>query len=141
MPEKVTAIGSYAFYGCTSLKALNIPTGVTTIENYTFYNCKLLNNIELPEGVTYIGRGAFTNCDSLTSINIPSPTTTIYGGFYTCDSLTEVYFSNTSGWTRINSVDGSKNTVSETALSNPKTAATLLKEKGASNSFYIWERS
>ena len=38
-PERVTKIGSYAFYGCRSLASITIPNGVTSIGDSAFYGC------------------------------------------------------------------------------------------------------
>ena len=58
----VTAIGSYAFYGCSSLTSINIPEGVTAIGGAAFQNCSSLTSINIPEGVTAIETSAFEYC-------------------------------------------------------------------------------
>ena len=47
-------IGSSAFYNCSSLSSITIPNSVTSIENYAFYGCEALKTviceaIEVPE--------------------------------------------------------------------------------------------
>ena len=42
---KVTSIGEGAFAHCTSLSNITIPNSVTRIENYAFYGCKNLSDI------------------------------------------------------------------------------------------------
>ena len=42
---KVTSIGEDAFAHCTSLSNITIPNSVTRIENYAFYGCKNLSDI------------------------------------------------------------------------------------------------
>ena len=39
IPESVTSIGGYAFYGCTGLTNVTIPNSVTSIGEEAFYNC------------------------------------------------------------------------------------------------------
>ena len=86
--------GQYAFYGCTSLKSINLPvtqktlptsflegcsslesielpTTLTTINTDAFYGCSKLANVTLHEGLTTIERRAFQNC-KLDQITIPS---------------------------------------------------------------------
>ena len=81
----VTVIYSRAFYGCTSLSAVTIPSGVTEVEIEAFANCSSLTSIDLPSGVTVIACSAFTNCTSLESITIRATTPPT---IYDCDELT-----------------------------------------------------
>ncbi len=52
-------------------------TSATKISDYAFYNCSGLTSITIPSSVTSIGDSAFSGCDSLTSIAIPSSVTSI----------------------------------------------------------------
>lgn len=45
IPDSVTFIGCYAFYGYLSLKSITIPNSVTDIDHGAFYNCLSLNSI------------------------------------------------------------------------------------------------
>ena len=64
----MTSIGYYAFYGCSSLTAINIPESVTSIGSSAFHGCSSLTTITLPEGVTSIGSYAFYGCSSLKTV-------------------------------------------------------------------------
>ena len=66
IPDGVTAIGNYAFDGCTSLKSINIPNSVTSIGKFAFYDCKSLKSINIPDNVKFIDESAFWYCDNLT---------------------------------------------------------------------------
>ncbi|MCR5362359.1 MAG: leucine-rich repeat protein [Bacteroidales bacterium] len=87
----VTSIGSDAFYYCTGLTSIEIPSGVTRIGSEAFDSCTGLTSIELPSSVTSIGSGVFANCSGLTSITIPDGLTTLASNaFRGCTGLTSV---------------------------------------------------
>ena len=91
IPSSVTAIGYYAFYGCTGLTSINIPASITSINNYAFSKCTGLTSINIPASVTSIGNYAFQNCTGLTSVNIPASVTSIGSdAFSGCTGLTSV---------------------------------------------------
>ena len=69
IPNTVTEIKAYAFYGCTSLTSITIPDSVTSIGRYAFSGCTSLTSVVIPDSVTSIGSYAFEYCDSLTSVN------------------------------------------------------------------------
>ncbi len=87
----VTRIGSYAFYGCSSLTAVEIPNSVTSIGDEAFYGCSGLTAIQIPSSVTSIGERAFYDCSSLTTVEIPNSVTSIgERAFYGCERLHSV---------------------------------------------------
>ena len=91
IPSSVTSIGDYAFSYCSSLTSIVIPSSVTSIGDSAFYDCGSLTSIEIPSSVTSIGYSAFYGCGSLTSIEIPSSVTSIgHSTFYGCSSLTSI---------------------------------------------------
>ena len=91
IPNSVTGIGDWAFYGCSSLTSINIPENITSIGNSAFSNCSSLISINIPEGVTSIEPSTFNSCSALTSINIPESVTSIRDyAFDGCSSLTSV---------------------------------------------------
>jgi len=91
IPSGVTSIGIGAFGDCSGLTSLTIPSGVTSIGNWAFSDCIGLTSLTLPSGVTEIGKSAFDGCSGLTSVNIPSGVTSISGwAFSGCSGLTSL---------------------------------------------------
>ena len=91
IPSSVTSIGGEAFYGCSGLTSLTIPSSVTSIGDYAFFGCSSLTSLTIPSSVTSIGNNAFYGCSSLTSLTIPSSVTSIgYAAFSDCSSLTSL---------------------------------------------------
>ena len=68
IPNSVTSIGDYAFYGCDDLTSITIPNSVTSIGGYAFYGCTGLTSITIGNSVTSIGGRAFSGCTGLISI-------------------------------------------------------------------------
>ena len=92
IPTSVTSIGSYAFRGCTGLTEVIIPNSVTSIERFTFRGCSGLTSISIPTSVTSIGNNAFYQCSRLTSVTIPTSVTSIgNSAFNGCSALASVY--------------------------------------------------
>ena len=112
--EDVASIGSYAFYGCTGLPSVTIPSNVTSVGGSAFGGCTNLTKVTinsnavassgsslknifgtqvpeyvLGEDVTKIGNNAFFGCTGLTSVTIPEGVTSIGGSaFDGCTDLT-----------------------------------------------------
>ena len=85
-------LGNYAFFGCSGLTSLTIPSGVTSIGGAAFRGCSGLPSLTIPSGVTSIGKSAFLGCSGLTSLTIPSSVTSISDrAFYGCRGLTSIY--------------------------------------------------
>ena len=68
IPNSVTGIGWWAFYGRSGLTSITIPNSVEHIGNSTFKGCKSLTNITIPNSVTSIGNKAFSGCKKLTNV-------------------------------------------------------------------------
>ncbi|MBB5219874.1 putative repeat protein (TIGR02543 family) [Treponema rectale] len=68
--DDATSIGSYAFYGCSSLgydstHLISITETVTSIGDCAFKDCTSLYNVTIGENVTRIGKECFTGCSKL----------------------------------------------------------------------------
>ena len=84
-------LGKYAFYGCSGLTSLTIPSGVTSISDLAFEGCSGLTSLTIPSSVTSIGWYAFSGCSGLTSLTIPSGVTSIGNQtFEGCSGLTSL---------------------------------------------------
>ena len=76
-------------FGCNNT---TIPNSVTIIDSYAFYGCSGMNSITIPNSVTRIGYNAFKGCENLTSVTIGSGIETIgFSAFASCPELTDVY--------------------------------------------------
>lgn len=90
MPEQVTEVGDYAFYGCDSLTDIQLSNRVSSIGKGAFFACKI-HSIQLPESLIRIGDAAFGYCKELESIGIPSGVRSIgQGAFHECQELTQI---------------------------------------------------
>lgn len=63
-------LGDFAFYGCSGLTSLTLPSSVTKIGCYALSSCIGLTSLTLPSSVTEIGEHAFLSCRGLTSIYV-----------------------------------------------------------------------
>ena len=93
--EGLQKIGYEAFYNCSSLESITIPSTVTEIGADAFRSCTNLNKVVFNEGLQKIGFCAFYECTSLQSITLPSTVTEIgENAFKHCCNLEEVTFNN-----------------------------------------------
>ena len=77
IPNTVTTISAYAFYGCSDITSITLPNSTTSISNHSFASCSNLTSITIPESVTSIGDNAFCDCKNLASVTIPNSVTSI----------------------------------------------------------------
>lgn len=90
IPNSVTTIGDYAFYGCNnaSFTSITIPNSVTSIGASAFRGCSKLTSLTLPNGITSIQANAFYGCSMLGSVTLPASITSIgASAFYSCPNL------------------------------------------------------
>lgn len=85
------SIGNYAFYGCTALTSVDIPSSVKSIGDSAFSGCTTLASANIRQGMTSIGEYAFSRCKNITSITVPNTVKSIgYCAFYGCSSLESI---------------------------------------------------
>ncbi len=107
IPDGVTSIGDFAFYGCNNITSVSIPYSVKSIGRSAFYLCENITNVTIPESVTNIGAYAFSYCKNITGITIPESVTSIGGcAFYSCDMIESI------------TIPGSVKTIASSAFSD-----------------------
>lgn len=88
----ITSIGFFAFYKCSSITSLSIPTTVGYIGSSAFEDCTNLTSLSLNEGLLNIGGSAFEGCAGLQTLTIPSTVNTIsINAFKNCKGIADVY--------------------------------------------------
>lgn len=104
IPSSVHEIDSYSFCGCSSLLSVTIPN-VSRIADSTFAGCSGLTSVMIPSGVQRVGSGAFSECSGLKTVTIASSVQSIdLGAFYGCCGMT--CYSVDDGNCEYKSVDG-----------------------------------
>lgn len=71
LPSTVTTISTQAFRE-SGVQSITIPASVTTIDGLAFYKCPYLRNVSISYGVEEIGDQAFGQCPVLSSISVSS---------------------------------------------------------------------
>ena len=93
IPDRVTSISGYAFYGCSNLTSVTIPSSVTQIGASVFSGCVNLASVIIGDNVSTIGESAFSNCQGLTNVVIPNNVERIGArAFESCSGLKTITF-------------------------------------------------
>ena len=102
--SQVSKIKRNAFYECSKMDHIQLPSGVKEIEEQAFYRCKNLKTICFPKGLKVIGMDAFSfcgieklelpdKCTQLREVKIPESVRTIERGvFHGCNRLKVLEF-------------------------------------------------
>ena len=90
-----------AFFGCSFIQSINLPSKIETIDTYAFYHCTNLLRINsftdgeflLPNGLTHIGERSFAYCPNIQVIALDSTILEIYPDAFTgCNTISEVRY-------------------------------------------------
>lgn len=88
MPDSVTDIDEYAFWGNDSLKEISFSINLKEIPSYAFSNCRNLLALSIPYSVKELNSKAFENCINLQKVMIPASVSYIHStAFDGCPKL------------------------------------------------------
>ncbi len=106
VPNSVTTIKEYAFYGCNSLETVTLGAGISAIPAFCFANCINLQTVNIPYSCTRIEMNAFLGDVNLSSLEIPASVYFIDDtAFNGCFRLTIKAQKGTAGETAANLLD------------------------------------
>lgn len=89
LPETVTEIAGYAFWGNPYLERVTLGSGLYEVPAYAFSNCQNLKNVEIPLPVRGIGAKAFEDCVNLEAVSLPDSITRVHDtAFDGCPKVT-----------------------------------------------------
>ena len=106
VPNSVTSIGAYTFYGCKGLTSVTIHNSVTTIEKCAFYYCSKLTRVNISDLASWCNisnhsnpleyaHHLYLNGQGVKDLVIPNSVTTIgERAFSDCSGLTSVTIPN-----------------------------------------------
>lgn len=72
LPDSITAIGGYAFSGCTRLVSIRLPAQLEELPAGTFESCFQLSDVQMPDSLKRIGESAFYGCFTLEELRLPA---------------------------------------------------------------------
>ncbi len=91
VPDGVTSIAAYAFWGCDNLEKISLPSSLQGTLHRVFESCGNLKSIIIPNGVRCLDYLCFSGCTNLESISMPASIESlgsqIFGG---CKKLSSV---------------------------------------------------
>ena len=92
IPDHVTKVGDYSFFGCKNVTSLTIPDSVTEIGSHGFWGLSGIECIDLPDGLTKIAEKTFCGCTSLKALYIPDGVKVIESrAIWDCASLETIH--------------------------------------------------
>eukprot|EP00984_Skeletonema_dohrnii_P010027 scaffold3877_cov94-Skeletonema_dohrnii-CCMP3373.AAC.2 len=90
--DGIRKVGWGAFYGCESLRSIDLRSAVE-IGPYAFYGCENLVDVEFGNKLETIRLNAFSRCNSLERIKLPYIITIRHSAFTSCEALSSIEFS------------------------------------------------
>ena len=88
-------IGDNAFYGCTALVEIDIPTRVSRLGTSSFSNCTSLESIVIPESCTKFGEYVFYGATALADIDLKSAATEFPAYMFYRTAITSIVIPDT----------------------------------------------
>ena len=103
IPPSVNDFGySATFSHCTELKEITLPDALTTIPNYAFFGCSQLKSITIPANVTNIEKSPFSGCSMVYAMPAVHPSLNgnpgLSGTLYNISQAAQSDYQN-NGWT------------------------------------------
>ncbi len=96
LPDGLTHIGEWAFFGCSGAKELIFPPSLTTLTELCFGRCCSLKELSLPDGLTAIGKRSFYDCKGVENITFsPSVRTIAWEAFSGCSGISRLHIPGT----------------------------------------------
>ncbi|MDY4977773.1 MAG: leucine-rich repeat domain-containing protein, partial [Ruminococcus bromii] len=102
--------GAELYIENTLLTTVVIPDDVTILGNYAFYGCNYINQVTISQNVKTIGRYAFGKCTSITQVYIPANVINIGAGSFSNSGLKSATFASPDDWYTYSSTTGQRNT-------------------------------
>lgn len=87
---RVSVIAKKAFYECTKLRRVTLPSSLRSIEAECFGLCSKLEEINLPDSITHIGKGAFEGTLALKKVSLPRNLATLPEALFYDSAVSEV---------------------------------------------------
>eukprot|EP00548_Thalassiothrix_antarctica_P015976 CAMPEP_0194166488 /NCGR_PEP_ID=MMETSP0154-20130528/2078_1 /TAXON_ID=1049557 /ORGANISM="Thalassiothrix antarctica, Strain L6-D1" /LENGTH=509 /DNA_ID=CAMNT_0038877171 /DNA_START=282 /DNA_END=1810 /DNA_ORIENTATION=- len=129
--NNIIRIGRDAFFGCTSLKRIDLPSMLREVGERTFANCTSLKYVTLPDTMSAISENCFRQCISLECIQLSSNIQRIHhAAFLGCCNLRSVLIPSVTQLEEIGSLAFlccSKLTVLELPISSYKNKSKRLR--------------
>ena len=99
LPES-TRIISYQSFACSGLESIEIPDNVVVLQGESFRGCENLKSVKLPASLIRSddGENHFADCTNLTTVIMPQGADLVFDPWFfkNCDSLTDISFHTAS---------------------------------------------